>query len=191
MALTGMNQHFFKPGPSRLQELTCLCMHCSLFNTFMSMNCMIVLQLLFTAERNWELLILCSFVPLSVHPQTKVECIHSSPKETQLFWSCLSFWEECRSMKFWPKINCTILLIPICKKPHSKIPHRSHTVIRHQSASHCSNFTKLNASSKFKSCLSFWEECMKSGVIQHFHNITWQQYAKDPIQKLLIVISRS
>ncbi len=28
--------------------------------------------------------------------------LHSSPKKTQLFWSCLSFGEECRSVNFGP-----------------------------------------------------------------------------------------
>ena len=42
--------------------------------------------------------------------------IHSSPKETQLFWSCFSFGEECSLVNFGPNIISTILLITICQK---------------------------------------------------------------------------
>ncbi len=62
--------------------------------------------------------------------------IHSSPKETQLFWSCLSFGEECRSVNFGPNFICTLLLVTICPKTHSKIPHRYRTVRGHLSTSH-------------------------------------------------------
>ncbi len=81
--------------------------------------------------------------------------LHSSPKETQL-WSCLSCGEECRSVKVGPNVIVTLLLVPICQKPHFKISHRTRSVIRHLSTSHCWNSTKLEASSKFESCLSFW-----------------------------------
>ncbi len=103
--------------------------------------------------------------------------VHSSPKETQLSWSCLSLGEECRSVNFGPNLICTLLLATICQKPHSKIPHHSCTVMRHLSTSHCWNFTKLDASSKFESCLSFLGGVYvgKSGVIQHFHEFSWQQ----------------
>ncbi len=67
-------------------------------------------------------------------------------------------------MKFGPNVIFTMLLVPICQRPHSKIPHHSRTVIRHLSTSHCQNFTKLDASSKFESCLSFWEECMSENL---------------------------
>ncbi len=54
--------------------------------------------------------------------------IHSSPKETQLFWSCLSFGEECRSVNFGPNFICILFLVTNCQKPHSKIPQCSRTV---------------------------------------------------------------
>ena len=93
--------------------------------------------------------------------------VHSSPKETQLFWSCQSFGEECRSVISGPNVISTMLLTTICQKPHSKIPHRSHTVIRHLSASHPWNFTKMDASRQFESCLSFLEECMAENLEQY------------------------
>ncbi len=95
--------------------------------------------------------------------------VHSSPKETQLFWSCLSFREECRSVNFGPNVISAILLITIGQKPHSQIPHRSRTVIKHLSTSHRWNFTKLDASRQFGSCLSFLEEFMSENL--HLHNI--------------------
>ena len=96
-----------------------------------------------------------------IHPlKSSSKFEYSSPKEMQRFWSCLSFGEKCRSVKFGPNFIFTMLLVPICPKPHSKIPHRSCTVIRHLSTSQRWNFTKLDASSKFESCFSFWEECM-------------------------------
>ena len=47
--------------------------------------------------------------------------IHSSPKETQLFWSCLPFGEECRLVNFGPNVISTMLLITICQKTHFKM----------------------------------------------------------------------
>ena len=44
--------------------------------------------------------------------------IHSSPKETQLFCSCLSFGEKCRSVNFRPSLISTIFLVTICHKTH-------------------------------------------------------------------------
>ncbi len=67
-------------------------------------------------------------------------------------------------MNFGPNVISTMLLRTICQKPHSKIPHRSRTVIRYLSASRRVNFTKLDASRQFKSCLSFLEECMLENV---------------------------
>ncbi len=96
--------------------------------------------------------------------------LHSSPKETQLFWSCLSFEEECMSVNFEPNVISIMLPVTICQKPHSKIPHHSRTVRGHLSTSHCWNFTKLVASSKLERCLSFWEECMSENL--GLHNIT-------------------
>ena len=52
----------------------------------------------------------------------------------------------------------------MCQKPHSKIPHRSNTVIRHLSASHPRNFTKLDASRQIESCLSVLEESMSENL---------------------------
>ncbi len=89
-------------------------------------------------------------------PQKKWH-LHSSPKETFLRLPFLG--EECRSVNFGPNIISTMLLVTIWQKPHSKT-HRSHTVIRHLSTSHHSNFTKLDSSSKFVSCLAFWEKCI-------------------------------
>ncbi len=57
-----------------------------------------------------------------------------------------------------------MLLVTICKKPHTKIPYRYRTVIRHLRASHRWNFTNLDASRQFESCLSFLEECMSQNL---------------------------
>ncbi len=86
--------------------------------------------------------------------------LHSSPKETQVFCSCLSLGEECTSFNFIPKVICRMLLVTICQRPHFKIPHDSRTVIRCLSTSHHRKITKLDSSSKFGSCISFWEECI-------------------------------
>ncbi len=37
--------------------------------------------------------------------------LHSSPKETQLFWSCRCFGEECRSVNFGPNFICAFPLV--------------------------------------------------------------------------------
>ncbi len=73
-------------------------------------------------------------------------------------------------MNVGPNFICTFLLVTICQKPHSKIPHRSRTVRGHLSTSHSCNFTKLDASSEIERCLSFWEECMSENL--GLHNIT-------------------
>ncbi len=86
--------------------------------------------------------------------------IHSSPKETQLFWSCLSFGEECAPFNFRPKVICRMLLVAICQRPHSQIPHGSCTLKICLSTSRHRKITKLGSSSKFGSCISFWEECI-------------------------------
>ena len=50
---------------------------------------------------------------IKIFKECGTKTIHSSPKETQLFLSCLSFGEECRSVKFGPNIIFTMLLVPI------------------------------------------------------------------------------
>ncbi len=90
-------------------------------------------------------------------PKRPQKALHSSPKEMQLFWSCLSFGEECRSVNFGPNINCTLLLVTIRQKPHSKIPHHSRTVGGHLSTSYTCNFTtlpKCNIKKKYGICIS-------------------------------------
>ena len=63
---------------------------------------------------------------LSIYSGYSLQCksiLHSSPKETQLFWGCLSFGEECRSVNFRPNFINTILLV-FCKllsRPFHKI----------------------------------------------------------------------
>ncbi len=96
-------------------------------------------------------------------------------------------------MNFGPNVSSTMLLITICQNSHSKIPHRSCTVIRYLSAHRRKNFTKLNASRQFESCLSFFGivYVRKSWFTQHFHEQSWQQYAKDPIRTFILVVSHS
>ena len=114
------------------------------------------------------------------------------PKRNATFLKLPFLGEECRSVDFGSNFICTLLLVTICQKPYSKFPHRSCTVRGHVSTSHSCNFTKLDASSEIERCLSFWEECMSEnvGVTQPYHEFTWQQYGKDPIQKLLMVVSQ-
>ncbi len=95
--------------------------------------------------------------------------IYTIPQK-KLFWSSLSFGEECRSVTFVPNHIFTMFLVPICQKPNSKISHHSCTVARHLSTRHRWNFTKLDASYKFESCLSFYEECMS----ENLHKFSWQ-----------------
>ncbi len=59
----------------------------------------------------------------------------------QLFWSCLSFGEECRSVNFESNVISTI-----CETLHSHIPYHLCVVMRHLSTSHCWNFTILDSS---------------------------------------------
>ena len=84
------------------------------------------------------------------------------------FWNCFSFGEESRSVNIGPNVIFTMLLVPICRKPIPKLK-------------------KLDASNKLESCLSFFGG---KSVCQHFHDFSWLQYAKDPIQRLLIIISQ-
>ena len=77
-----------------------------------------------------------------------------------MHWKKYTLPQKKRNFSKVPNAIFTMLLVPILQKHHSKIPHSSHTVIRHLSSSHRCNFTKLDASSKFESCLSFGEECM-------------------------------
>ncbi len=44
---------------------------------------------------------------------SQAKVVHSSPKETQLFISCLSFEEECTPFDFSPNIICRMLLVAI------------------------------------------------------------------------------
>ncbi len=53
-----------------------------------------------------------------------------------------------------------MLLVAICQRPHPKIPHGSRTLINCLSTSRHRNITKLDSSSNFGSCISFWEECI-------------------------------
>ncbi len=123
--------------------------------------------------------------------------LHSSPKETQLFWSCLSFEEECMSVNFEPNVISIMLPVTICQKPHSKIPHHSRTVRGHLSTSHCWNFTKLVASSKLERCLSFWEECMSENLGYPLVHITrghwpWSRDTiKSPEIKVAFLLKKS
>ena len=95
-------------------------------------------------------------------------------------------------MNFGPNvIFFTMPLVTFCQKPHFQIPHRSHTVrhLRHLSTSNRKNFMKLDASSKFEMCLCFFFGSFffgsvyvrKAGIIQNYHEFSWQQHAKDPI----------
>ena len=90
--------------------------------------------------------------------------IHSSPKETLLLRSCISFGEECRSVNFWRNVISAMFFVPICQKPHPEISHNYHTLIRCLSTSHRRKITKLYSSSKFESCRSFLDECV-SGIL--------------------------
>ena len=102
--------------------------------------------------------------------------VHSSPKERQLSRGCLSFEEECRSVNFWPNVISTMLLVTICKKT----PFQN-----------SSQFTHSGKTSEYKSLLKFHETWFlkqvwklpfflgrvydrKSGLIQHFHEFSWQ-----------------
>ena len=127
-----------------------------------------IIKLVFYGEIIWEIIFLITNVALQW--SRWLPTAHSSPKETQLFWSCPSFGEECRSVNLGPNVISEMLLITICRKPHLKIPHRSRTVIKHLSASHHWNFTRLDASRQFESCLSFLEECMSENL--GLHNIS-------------------
>ena len=91
-----------------------------------------------------------SVVALSVVITKFLYWMYTLPQK-KLFWSCLSFRDECRSVTFGPNVISAVLLITICQNPHCKIRHRSRTVIKHLSASHGWNFTKLDASKQFPS----------------------------------------
>ncbi len=78
--------------------------------------------------------------------QSKGPGLHSSPKETQLFWCCLSFGEECRSVNFGPNVT---------PKSISLGGHVSGSLTLVQGH---------HEKSGNQSCVSFGEECTHSDI---------------------------
>ncbi len=84
--------------------------------------------------------------------------IHSSPKESYIFFIDFSWWPQVRVSDLWPFLNLLMLLGSACKKPHLKMFDGSQSMLENLNASHSMNITKLNSYSKLGSCISFQEQ---------------------------------
>ncbi len=107
--------------------------------------------------------------------------VHSSPKETQVESSYFSRWSWVTDPDPVSCQFCQMVLGVACKRPHSKIPDASFTILRYLRTSHFSEITKQlkshcnqsNWSRSVKYCVAFWNDCMpvEHGVIFYFGNV--------------------
>ena len=86
-------------------------------------------------------------LPFSDYTQSQKKCTVES---------CVSFEEECRYMDFVVYFILPLLLVIMCKNPHSKIFHGSLAILRCLST--C-KITKIHPLRKLESCISFFWEC--------------------------------
>ncbi len=56
--------------------------------------------------------------------------VHSFPKGTQHFWSCLSFGEECTPVNLGLYLISTMLMATTCQKPPLRVDHGSLTILK-------------------------------------------------------------